>query len=990
MRQIVYLILYLSSSVTREVDYCFENEADPYLYFGAKTPYRIAMNGETGPRSIQTIVGDCKPVQIWMLARHGTRYPQKKAIERLEELPGIRDRIIRNHEQHGTGHLCDADLNRLKEWSPYSRMTSQYASQLAPEGWREGQELGKRLKDTYAHLLQLPAENINSVNYKFRSIKGGRSESSMLALMNGLFDNDSAVEPVPTPKSDALLRGDQNCKRWSQEKKGANVERDNFIAGPEYAEMQQNVSRRIGFDVSPATIHNIQDMCRFESAWNRNELSPWCAVFSKEEWRILEYIDDLQYYYASGYGLEINRLIGCFPMENLFDHFGAIENGDFQGQPKGIFYFSTSRILMDFLHTMGIAKDTESLKATNFKRMADRKWRVSFISPFFSNFVAVFHRCNHSDIPNKVTLYLNEKLIVYDGCPQGICNWEYLKKKWQGLTARCTENCLKQKDAILSKEPLWMEPTVNAYLLMILLPILVFITHRRVVDSLRKVARLISLKFRGERNFLKSEVLLPPIMKKIILLCLSTYTLAREVDYCFVNETNPYLNFGVKTPYRFASTGIFERVVIPNCKPIRLWMLARHGTRYPQEAAVDRLQELHTIRWKIMHYHEKGLGRLCDEDVNNIREWRPHPHFTEQEASKITEEGWREGEELGRRLKDAYPELFSPSIQDINSDNYRFRSVKASRSILSLRALMKGLFGDPSAVQFMPNEKKDSLLRPDMNCYRWSHTDRQTVVPRDEFIGGPEYAELQQNVSRRIGFDVSPATIHNIQDMCRFETAWTRDQLSPWCAVFNKEEWKIIEYIDDIQYYYYSGYGVALNSLIGCFPAEDLIKNFRESEKPETAKNPKGIFYMSTSRVLMDFLHTMGIAKDSEHLLPNNYRRMNNRKWRTSLIAPFFANFIATFYRCNESVSPNKVTFHLNEKLIMYENCERGICDWIYIKEKLKGRASNCAENCDWSTTPEPKDERRIFLLIIALCIVVIIFHRGIARTLHRLLRCHH
>ncbi|XP_015111828.1 multiple inositol polyphosphate phosphatase 1 [Diachasma alloeum] len=465
-------------------------------------------------------------------------------------------------------------------------------------------------------------------------------------------------------------------------------------------------------------------------------------------------------------------------------------------------------------------------------------------------------------------------------------------------------------------------------------------------------------------------------------------TIAREMDYCFVNETDPYRNFGVKTPYRFASTGTFERVVIPNCKAVRLWMLARHGTRYPQEEAVDRLQELHTIRWKIMYHHEKGMGRLCDEDVENIRRWHPHPHLTEQDASKITDEGWREGEELGKRLKDAYPELFQSSIKDINSHNYRFRSIKASRSIVSLQAMIKGLFGDESAVELVPNEKRDSLLRPDRNCYRWSHADRKTEVQRDEFIRGPEYAELQRNVSRRVGFDVSPATIHNIQDMCRFETAWTRDKVSPWCAIFSKEEWKIIEYIDDIQYYYYSGYGVALNSLIGCFPAEDLINHFRESEKSGTQKGPKGFFYMSTSRVLMDFFHAMGIAKDSEHLLSNNYGRMANRKWRTSSIAPFFANFIASFYRCSDPGSPHKVTFHLNEKLIMYEGCEQGICDWNYIKEKLEETASNCAENCYWSGKPAPEDERSIFLLIIALCVLIIICHRGIARTLHKLIRC--
>ncbi|XP_011308504.1 multiple inositol polyphosphate phosphatase 1-like [Fopius arisanus] len=461
--------------------------------------------------------------------------------------------------------------------------------------------------------------------------------------------------------------------------------------------------------------------------------------------------------------------------------------------------------------------------------------------------------------------------------------------------------------------------------------------------------------------------------------------MAREVDYCFINESEPYLNFGVKTPYRFASSGQFQRVVIPNCEPVQVWMLGRHGTRYPQEGAVQRLQELHKIRWKILHHHEKGMGRLCNEDVENIRLWHPDKHLTEEHAAKIADEGLREGEQLGKRLKDAYPELFQLPVEYITSNNYTFRSIKASRSVLSLKAMMKGLFGDESAVEVMQNPGKDVLLRPDRNCYRWSHADRNVEVQRDKFIQGPEYTELQRNVSRRLGFHVSPSTIHNVQDMCRFETAWSPNKLSSWCAVFSKEEWKIMEYIDDIQYYYYSGYGTALNTLIGCFPVEDLVKNFRSTEIAAHQKGVKAVFYMSTSRVLMDFLHTIGISKDTEHLLWNNYERMKNRKWRTSLIAPFFANFIASFYRCRDS--PNKVTFHLNEKLVMYEGCEEGICDWNYVKGKLERVASDCAENCFWSKTAVPEDAERIFLLIIAVCILIIACHRGIARTFYRLIQ---
>ncbi|XP_011308505.1 multiple inositol polyphosphate phosphatase 1 isoform X1 [Fopius arisanus] len=501
MRIFLCLIFLATHSLPKELDYCFANEEEPYLYFGSKTPYRIARPRETSHGSIP----NCKPVQIWMLARHGTRYPQKGAVQRMEELPEIRDRIIRSHEEYGRGRLCHEDLKKLKEWSPHDQMTLEYASKLAPEGWREGNELGKRLRNAYPDLISA-AKNVNSKNYTFRSIRGARSESSMIALMEGLFEDKDAVEPVPTPRSDALLRGDQNCRRWAEEKKGTYEERDGFIDGREYHQLQQNVSRRIGFDVSPETIHNMQDICRFETAWSRDELSPWCAVFSKDEWKILEYIDDLQYYYASGYGLQINSLIGCFPLQDLFSHFRDLEDPRMK-TPKGVFYLSTSRILMDFLHTIDIAKDSERLLANNFRYMANRKWRVSLISPFFSNFVAVFHRCEHSEVSNKVTFYLNDELVMYEGCEEGICDWDYLKKKLGGRAVQCSENCRKREINTKRNNKTSSEYRffLHIFLLIILQLLLAAAFHRRIMDSLQRITRFISWKF-GFRKLMQNNI----------------------------------------------------------------------------------------------------------------------------------------------------------------------------------------------------------------------------------------------------------------------------------------------------------------------------------------------------------------------------------------------------------------------------------------------------------------------------------------------------
>lgn len=61
--------------------------------------------------------------------------------------------------------------------------------------------------------------------------------------------------------------------------------------------------------------------CIFENAWYVNERSPWCAAFTKYEDELFEYEEDLYYYYHAGYGEEMSSVIGCPPLQDMFNRF---------------------------------------------------------------------------------------------------------------------------------------------------------------------------------------------------------------------------------------------------------------------------------------------------------------------------------------------------------------------------------------------------------------------------------------------------------------------------------------------------------------------------------------------------------------------------------------------------------------------------------------------------------------------------------------------
>lgn len=62
-------------------------------------------------------------------------------------------------------------------------------------------------------------------------------------------------------------------------------------------------------------------MCRFEAAWYVNKTSTWCTMFSKEELKIIEYREDLSYYYLGGPGRQLSGQLGSNTLADMIEHF---------------------------------------------------------------------------------------------------------------------------------------------------------------------------------------------------------------------------------------------------------------------------------------------------------------------------------------------------------------------------------------------------------------------------------------------------------------------------------------------------------------------------------------------------------------------------------------------------------------------------------------------------------------------------------------------
>ncbi|XP_067005403.2 multiple inositol polyphosphate phosphatase 1 [Anabrus simplex] len=431
----------------------------------------------------------------------------------------------------------------------------------------------------------------------------------------------------------------------------------------------------------------------------------------------------------------------------------------------------------------------------------------------------------------------------------------------------------------------------------------------------------------------------------VLLLAAAALVIARKTDYCYSDISDPYLYFSSKTAYEFIHPNNPSPENLPHCEPVQLWFLGRHGTRYPSAGNIAELRNLTTLRDLIVRNHETGAkeGRLCDKDLESLKSWTFN--LTVDDDNKLTPQGEEDLQFLARRLKQLFPSLLSTPYK---SDLYHFRSTDTQRTKASAENFAKGLFGSSSGIYIPPPLAEDYLLKPYHNCTAWEVLVRDNpnaVIEATKFQEGELMTSLIEDVSSRLGFryKLKNNQIFSMYDMCRYDKAWQVTQRSPWCAVFTKDQLKILEYSEDLHYYYKDGFGHQINIDLGCPLIKDLIERFSELEGENVVRgqHPVGVFYFSHSSMIHMFQSALGVYKDQECLRSDNYQDMQKRLWRVSKMGSFATNIEAVFFKCSEG-EENRVMFYQSEKPMPMVDCKVGLCSWTELKKKFSSVAEGC------------------------------------------------
>ncbi|KAM3962683.1 multiple inositol polyphosphate phosphatase 1-like [Aphomia sociella] len=405
---------------------CYWNSC-PYVLFGSKTLYDD-VRGDI--RDVPEIEG-CKPMSLWVLARHGARNPSVYDCNNMMDVMKLKDEILNSHAA-GQGEMCAQDIDNIRSWKWNDTMNKQF-NNLINTGFTEVKQLGARIKKKFSHFL----EHVDY--YVIRPTNKQRTIESAKAFNLGLGHNLS-FNITNSLKIDEVLASYETCPRHTRDVFNGPrmpMEMNRYYLTDEFKQLQRNMKKRAGLkELSINNIEGIHDLCRYYRTLFNTNKSPWCALFTTQELHLMEYSKDLQHYYRNSYGNSINPKLGGPVLKDLYQSFN---NTVKSSRTSFTAYFSHDSLLDMVYSALGLFRDYPEL--TGFKRIVDRKWRISLSTPFAANFIAVLHRCNtQEDHTYRVQFFINE--IETHLCDTRTCSWNEFDDKFKQFLNSTLDFCI--------------------------------------------------------------------------------------------------------------------------------------------------------------------------------------------------------------------------------------------------------------------------------------------------------------------------------------------------------------------------------------------------------------------------------------------------------------------------------------------------------------------------------------------------------------------
>ena len=177
-------------------------------------------------------------------------------------------------------------------------------------------------------------------------------------------------------------------------------------------------------------------------------ISPWCALFSEDNLKMLDFNDDLVFYQIGGYGHDINwkmtkplvvelenRLLQMKYLDKTyFEDFKTVDDDIFirngTNDKKAYLYFSHSETVNTMLPVLGLYNDSKPLEAADWPS-SDHLWQTSKMLGFSHNIALVGLQCEDREEEWNIMVMHQEKPIMMPACADYICPFSTFMERLQ-------------------------------------------------------------------------------------------------------------------------------------------------------------------------------------------------------------------------------------------------------------------------------------------------------------------------------------------------------------------------------------------------------------------------------------------------------------------------------------------------------------------------------------------------------------------------------
>ncbi|KAJ6041074.1 hypothetical protein N7499_001252 [Penicillium canescens] len=356
----------------------------------------------------------CSIDQVHMISRHGERYPTRAVGNRhLDFLKRVQD----------TGLPLNGSLAFLQNWTYITDDPDKDFGELTSTGPYAGTlssfTTGVRFRTRYGHLIPKNTQTRLWASDSGRVIETARHFASGFFGLDWEAIGKAELQVIPETferGADTLTPGD-TCYKYLEDTIHGHDNGQEMLARfqesyiPAIAERLMHEGNSGLKGLSNTEVYGMQEMCGFEIMARGS--SPWCEVFTEQDWQYFEYARDLIHYYRAGPG---NPYSGAMGLLWLNATTGLLRDGSEAGSL--FFSFVHDGDIAPFITALGVlGSDMVQLPTTHV--VADRIWRTSSILPMGARVTLERMSCSSGNDESYVRVNINDRIMPLPFCKSG-------------------------------------------------------------------------------------------------------------------------------------------------------------------------------------------------------------------------------------------------------------------------------------------------------------------------------------------------------------------------------------------------------------------------------------------------------------------------------------------------------------------------------------------------------------------------------------------